>query len=148
MGRTPDDNPEAMKRRAEPWILDAVATAMASRKLQQATADPDVMLFTDRLDDSKGVGTLRRSLIGGVLTWNRDYLDLRSFGRIPRWVEGRPSQVFGVSNANSIVYVPGNAYKEFLDLKTGKMIPLLGNHPAYAFISGYGNFTAQCEVLD
>jgi hypothetical protein len=44
MGRTPDDNPEAMKRRAEPWILDAVATAMASRKLQQATADPDVIL--------------------------------------------------------------------------------------------------------
>jgi hypothetical protein len=44
MGRTPDDKPAAMKRHAEPVILDAVATAMASRKLQQATGDPDVIL--------------------------------------------------------------------------------------------------------
>ena len=44
MGRTPDDKPEAMKRQAEPWIRDAVAIGMASRKLQQATAEPDVTI--------------------------------------------------------------------------------------------------------
>ena len=44
MARTPDDDPEAMKRQAEPWIRDAVATEMANRKLQQATAEPDVTI--------------------------------------------------------------------------------------------------------
>ena len=44
MGRTPDHKPEAMKRQAEPWIRDAVATEMANRKLQQATAEPDVTI--------------------------------------------------------------------------------------------------------
>jgi hypothetical protein len=44
MGRTPDDKPETMKRIAEPWIRDAVATQMASRKLEQATAEPDVTI--------------------------------------------------------------------------------------------------------
>jgi hypothetical protein len=44
MARTPDDDPEAMKRGAEPWIRDEVAIVMASRKLQQATTAPDLTL--------------------------------------------------------------------------------------------------------
>ncbi len=42
MVRTPDDEPEVMKRRFEPTILDAVATELAARGLQQATSAPDV----------------------------------------------------------------------------------------------------------
>ena len=42
MARTPDDDPAAMKRLAEPWILDAVATEMMRRGLQQATSQPDL----------------------------------------------------------------------------------------------------------
>ena len=33
-----------MKRQAEPWIRDAVATEIADRKLQEATAEPDVTI--------------------------------------------------------------------------------------------------------
>jgi hypothetical protein len=44
MARTPDDDPAAMKRGAEPWIRDEAATVLAGRKLQQATSDPDVTL--------------------------------------------------------------------------------------------------------
>jgi hypothetical protein len=44
MARTPDDDAEAMKRGAEPWIRDEAATVLAGRKLQQANSDPDVTL--------------------------------------------------------------------------------------------------------
>ena len=44
MARTADDNPETMKRAAEPSILDEAAKVMASRKLQPATAEPDLTL--------------------------------------------------------------------------------------------------------
>jgi hypothetical protein len=42
MARTQEDDPEAMKRRAEPLILDAVAMEMARLKLEQATSEPDL----------------------------------------------------------------------------------------------------------
>ena len=42
MARTPDDDPVAMKRKAEPWIVDAVATEMTRRGLQRADAAPDL----------------------------------------------------------------------------------------------------------
>ena len=42
MARTPDDDPAAMKRVAEPWILDAVATEMMRLGLQQAASQPDL----------------------------------------------------------------------------------------------------------
>jgi hypothetical protein len=44
MARTPDDDKAAMKKLAEPFILDEAATVLASRKLQQATAGPDLTL--------------------------------------------------------------------------------------------------------
>ena len=44
MARTQDDDPEAMKRKAEPVILDAVSTEMTRRGLQQAASTPDLLL--------------------------------------------------------------------------------------------------------
>jgi len=44
MARTQEDDPEAMKRRAEPVILDAVTTEMMRRGLQRAPSQPDVTL--------------------------------------------------------------------------------------------------------
>jgi hypothetical protein len=42
MARTKDDDPEAMRTRAEPIIMDAVTTEMSRRAMQPATAEPDV----------------------------------------------------------------------------------------------------------
>jgi hypothetical protein len=42
MARTKDDDPDAMKRRVEPLIMDAVAAEMTSRGLKQAASAPDL----------------------------------------------------------------------------------------------------------
>jgi hypothetical protein len=42
MARTQEDDPEAMQKRAEPIIVNAVTTEMTRLKLQQAPANPDV----------------------------------------------------------------------------------------------------------
>ena len=44
VARTKDDNPAAVKVKAEPLILDAVAAEMKGRGLQQATAQPDLIV--------------------------------------------------------------------------------------------------------
>ena len=44
-----------------------------------ATDDPNVMLFVDRLDDSRGVGVLRASTVSGLVIWGVNYIDLRPF---------------------------------------------------------------------
>ena len=44
MARTQEDDPEAMKRRAEPPILDAAAMEMARHSLQKVAAQPDLTL--------------------------------------------------------------------------------------------------------
>jgi hypothetical protein len=44
MARTREDDPEAMQRRAEPPILDAVDMEMARRSLQKVASQPDVTL--------------------------------------------------------------------------------------------------------
>jgi hypothetical protein len=44
MARTPNDDPDAMKAKAEPWILDAVTTEMKRLGLQQAASQPDLTL--------------------------------------------------------------------------------------------------------
>jgi len=44
MARTADADPDAMKRKAEPWILDAVETEMMRRGLQRAASQPDLTL--------------------------------------------------------------------------------------------------------
>ena len=44
MARTQEDDPEYMRKRAEPVISEAVAAEMSRRGLQQATEAPDVVL--------------------------------------------------------------------------------------------------------
>ena len=44
MARTSTDDPDAMKSKAEPWILDAVAIEMKRRGLQEAVSQPDLTL--------------------------------------------------------------------------------------------------------
>jgi hypothetical protein len=44
MARSPDDDPEAMRKRAEPVIIDAVTTEMGRRGLQAAASQPDVFV--------------------------------------------------------------------------------------------------------
>jgi hypothetical protein len=45
MARTPDDDPVALRKRAEPVIVDAVTTEMGRRGLQLATATPDLRII-------------------------------------------------------------------------------------------------------
>lgn len=44
MARTKDDDPEVWRRRAEPIIVEAVATEMSRRGLQVTTAAPDLLV--------------------------------------------------------------------------------------------------------
>jgi Domain of unknown function (DUF4136) len=44
VARTPDDDPDAIQRLAEPVILDAIVTEMPSRGLTQAAYTPDVFV--------------------------------------------------------------------------------------------------------
>lgn len=44
MARTQEDDPEEMRKRAEPIIVDAVATEMAQRGWQQTPTAPDLLL--------------------------------------------------------------------------------------------------------
>ena len=44
MARTPDDDPEAFRKLAEPIILSEVATEMGRSKLQQKSEAPDLVL--------------------------------------------------------------------------------------------------------
>ena len=44
MARTPDDDPEVVRKRAEPIITEAVAAELASRKLQLTDTNPDLRL--------------------------------------------------------------------------------------------------------
>src|SRR5664280_1588946 len=99
------------------------------------TNDPNVMLFVDRMDDTRGVGVLRRVQVGSDFIWQENYISLVPFGINPRLIEGRDTQVFGVSNADSIVFMPANAL-------TGVTFNgvVMGPHPAYAFITGYNKF--------
>ena len=44
MGRTPDDDPDQMRKRVEPVIVDAVTTGMRERGLEFAANSPDVFV--------------------------------------------------------------------------------------------------------
>ena len=104
-----------------------------------ATDDPNVMLFVDRLDDSKGMGVLQRVVTAGIASYKPiTYVDLRPFGQIPRLVEGRNTQVFGVTNASSIVYLPPNAFANSTN-PAANILKLVGE-PGYVFITGYNKF--------
>ena len=42
MARTKDDDPEAMRQKVEPWIVDAVDKEMARLKLERVVNEPDL----------------------------------------------------------------------------------------------------------
>ena len=44
MARSPDDDPEAMRKRAEPVIVEAVTAEMGRRGLQAAASQPDLFV--------------------------------------------------------------------------------------------------------
>ena len=87
-----------------------------------ATSDPNVMLFTDEVDDGRGLGILKRFPNAGN-SFTVNYVNLLPFG-----LNGvsRASQVFGVSNAADVVFVAATS-----------------TAPSYAFITGYNRYTAD-----
>ena len=65
MARTPDDDPAAMKARAEPVILDAVATNMTARGLTRADTAPDLTVsYYLLLSTSQSAQTMGQFLPG------------------------------------------------------------------------------------
>ena len=44
MARTREDDPEAMRKRVEPWIVSAVETEMGRRGVKAATSAPDLFV--------------------------------------------------------------------------------------------------------
>ena len=95
-----------------------------------ATDDPNVMLVTDRLADTKGLGIVRRYVVDEEELYRIDYVNLVPFGVMRRYVEGRDRQVFGVCNAQGVVFLPANTFSEALEYE----------HPSYAFITGFNKY--------
>jgi hypothetical protein len=44
MARTKDDDPEAMRKRAEPMVVTAVASTLKAKGLQEASSQPDLVV--------------------------------------------------------------------------------------------------------
>ncbi|PNY36139.1 hypothetical protein C2E31_14500 [Rhodopirellula baltica] len=91
-----------------------------------ATDDAGVMLVTDRVADSFGLTVIRKQDEG---PWQYETVNFESYGAIPRLVEGRGTQVHGVSNAQGVQYIPANTFEA-----------QIGKHPAYAVVSAYRQF--------
>ncbi|WP_372896448.1 dockerin type I domain-containing protein, partial [Stieleria sp.] len=101
-----------------------------------ATDEVGVFLIVDRSASSEGFGVLRRNVRAEVFDY--DFVDLNPFGRIPRLVEGRGTQAFGVRNAQSVAFVPANLFKDALG----------EDHPSYAFITGFNKFRPGDPISD
>ncbi len=94
------------------------------------TDDPNVILVTDRLSQTQGLTMIRRQEVAtGVFTYDLFSVDLREFGILRRFVEGIQTQVFGVSNIQGVAFIPANNFQD-----------LIGEHAAYALITGYNKF--------
>jgi hypothetical protein len=67
MARTQTDDPDAMKARAEPWILDSVATEFKARGVQQATTNPNLIArYYLLLSTNQSAQTMGQFLPGSV----------------------------------------------------------------------------------
>ena len=69
MARTKDDNPEAMRKRVEPIIVDAVMTEMPRRGLQLATGTPDVLLTYYLLLTTTASAQTIGQFLPGTVAW-------------------------------------------------------------------------------
>ncbi|MCA9150526.1 MAG: hypothetical protein KDA92_14545, partial [Planctomycetales bacterium] len=122
----------------DPSAPGAVVTVGPGPFDVSATDDPNVFLWVDRVDDSQGFGTLKfrefKDAASGesIVLTELETINLLPFGMIPRLVEGRGTQVFGVSNAQGVTFVPANTYED-----------VIGPHPSYAFITGYNKLVTQ-----
>ena len=103
------------------------------------TSDPDVVLVADRVSDNDGLTILRRTDIG---TPNERFVDENvsfvDFGAIPRLVEGRGTQVHGVSNAQSVSFVAENQFEDVIGVP----------HPSYALVTGARRFKVGDSKTD
>ncbi len=118
-----------------------------------ATDDNNVILVTDRLSQTQGVGVVRRSVAKvndkDVALYRTDYVDLTEFGIIRRFIEGRATQVFGVTNVQGITYVPANSFSSVPIRKDSQNKDVLfGDHPGYAIITGFNKFVAGDPLHD
>jgi hypothetical protein len=69
MARTKDDDPEAAQQRAEPIILDAVATEMPRRGLQMATSTPDLTVTYYLLLTTNMTAQTMGQFLPGTVAW-------------------------------------------------------------------------------
>lgn len=69
MARTQTDDPDAMKAKAEPWILEAVASEFTVRGLQQATADPNLFVRYYLLLSTNQTAQTMGQFLPGSVSW-------------------------------------------------------------------------------
>ena len=69
MARTVLDDPEAMQRLAEPWILDAVATEMTRLELTKTDTSPDVTMTYYLLLSTNFSGQSVGDFLPAVTAW-------------------------------------------------------------------------------
>jgi len=111
-----------------------------------ATEQPGVFLFTDRLSSAHTLGVLR--LTEPLKLAELNFVDATTFGIIPRFIEGRATQVFGFRNAQGVAYLPANTFAD-LDLPDeAGGTKKFGEHPAYAFVTGYKKFALGDTLTD
>ena len=69
MARTQTDDPDAMKAKAEPWILEAVASEFKVRGLQQSTTDPDLFVRYYLLLSTNQTAQTMGQFLPGSVSW-------------------------------------------------------------------------------
>ena len=69
MARTQTDDPDSMKKIAEPPILDQVSLEMTRLKLQQASADPDLKVTYYLLLSTNQTAQTMGQFVPGAVAW-------------------------------------------------------------------------------
>jgi hypothetical protein len=69
MARTPDDDPEAMRKQAEPLIVNAVAAEMGNRGLALAAAAPDLLVTYYLLLTTSAASQTMGQFLPGTTVW-------------------------------------------------------------------------------
>ena len=104
----------------------------------QLVEDDKNLLVTDRVSGSKALANIARTDNAGAITHESPkYTSFVNFGLHRRVVEGNATHVFGVYNAQGVVYVPENTFKDEA-----------GEHPAYAFVSGFNAYRSGAVAHD
>ena len=101
------------------------------------TEDPNVIQVVDRVADNMALTIITFGKdASGMNTVDPSPISFNGFGIIPRFVEGRSTQAFGVSNAQSVVHIPADTFSDLL-IEEGEE---LGPHPAYSVVVGFNRF--------